>query len=199
MTVAAAQASLDRICIKFDARLRRGTECGRRSVSLPMLNGCERCRRRSRPCSTSNASSATLPRSRSAATDTPCYPGHSGEIVSVRHTPLGSMTLDIVDRHGAVLAHHVRQPDGAGAVVRLDEHVKALTKVALGNLSDAEPCRRRNRRPPNEAALAEAERLRRQQSGLGDGDHVVVDFADYVEQTRPFGSSSGGDEHAGNP
>src|SRR5918995_691216 len=55
-------------------------------------------------------------------------PGHAGEVVTVRHK-LGSTTLEVTDRHGATLAHHVRQPDGAGAVVRLDEHVAALTKV----------------------------------------------------------------------
>jgi len=43
-----------------------------------------------------------------------------------------------------------------------------------------------SRRPPSDAALAEAERLRRERSGLGDGEHVVMDFAGYVEQTRPI-------------
>jgi hypothetical protein len=44
-----------------------------------------------------------------------CYsllPGHSGEVVIVRHR-LGSTTLDITERHGALVAHHLRQPDGA--------------------------------------------------------------------------------------
>ena len=121
-------------------------------------------------------------------------PGHSGEVVAVRHK-LGSTAVDVTDRHGALLAHHVRQPDGAGAVIRLDEHVSALTRVVLANFSDREPCRRKTRRPPSPAALAEAERIRRHRAGLGDGEHVVIDFADYVEQTRPFG---GGDEQAGN-
>jgi hypothetical protein len=111
----------------------------------------------------------------------------------VRHT-LGATTLDVADRRGARLAQHIRQPDGAGAVIRLDEHVAALTRVVLANFSDREPCRRKTRRPPSVAALAEAERLRRTRSGQGNGDHVVVNFAGYVEQTRPF---SGPDEQAG--
>ena len=77
-------------------------------------------------------------------------PGHSGELVTVRHK-LGTTTLDVTDRHGALLAHHVRHADGAGAVIRLDEHVTALRKVVLGNFSDREPCRRKTRRPPSAA------------------------------------------------
>ena len=111
-------------------------------------------------------------------------PGHAGEVVTVRHK-LGSTTLEVADRHGAKLAHHVRQPDGAGAVVRLDEHVAALTKVVLANFSDREPCRTKTRRPPSAAALAEARRIRDGRAAR-DGEHVVIDFADYVEQTRPF-------------
>ena len=114
--------------------------------------------------------------------------------MTVRHK-LGSTTLDVTDRHGALLAHHVRQADSAGAVVRLDEHVTALTKVVLGNFSDREPCRRKTRRPPSAEALAEAERLRRKRSGLGDGEHVVIDFAGYVAQTRPI--SGADDDQAG--
>jgi hypothetical protein len=74
----------------------------------------------------------------------------------------------------------------------LDEHVRALTKVVLANFSDRDPCRRKTRRPPSAEALAEAERLRRRASGAGDGEHVVIDFAGYVEQTRPI---SGTGEH----
>jgi hypothetical protein len=91
-------------------------------------------------------------------------------------------------------------------VVRLDEHVTALTKVVLANFSDRDPCRRKTRRPPSAAALAQAERIRCDRSGLGNsglgnGGHVVIDFAGYVEQTRPFhgpDEQAGGDEQAGN-
>ena len=70
-------------------------------------------------------------------------------------------------------------------MVRLDEHVAALTKVVLANFSDREPCRTKTRRPPSAAALAEARRIRDGRAAR-DGEHVVIDFADYVEQTRPF-------------
>jgi hypothetical protein len=106
-------------------------------------------------------------------------------VVTVRHK-LGSTTLDITDRRGALLAHHLRQPDGVGAVIRLDEHVAALTKMVLANFSDREPCRRKTRRPPSPAAIAEANRIRHMRSCAAEGDQVVIDFAGYVEQTRPF-------------
>jgi hypothetical protein len=101
-------------------------------------------------------------------------PGHSGEVVAVRHK-LGTSTLDVTDRHGG-------------------EHVTALTNVVLANFSDRDPCRRETRRPPSAAALAEAERICRDRCGLGDGEHVVIDFAGYVEQARPF---CGTNEQAG--
>jgi hypothetical protein len=83
-------------------------------------------------------------------------------------------------------------------VIRLDEHVAALRKVVLANFSDREPCRHKTRRPPGAAALAEAQRIRDGRAGLGDGEHVVVDYADYVEQTRPFRrDDEGHDNRAG--
>jgi hypothetical protein len=120
-------------------------------------------------------------------------PGHTGEVVTVRHN-LGTTTLDITSGRGRLLAHHVRQPDGgAGAVIRLDEHVTALTRVVLANFSDREPCRRKTRRPPSAAELAEADRIRHHRASLGDGEQVVIGFAGYAQQTRPFG---GCDEQA---
>jgi hypothetical protein len=116
-----------------------------------------------------------------------CYsvpPGHGGQIVQVRHR-LGTTTLDIAAPGGAALAHHLRAPDSAGALVRLDEHVAALTRVVLANFSDRAPCHRKHRRPPSPEALAEADRIRRRTSGQ-DGEQVVVDFDAYARATRPL-------------
>jgi hypothetical protein len=195
VTVAAAQASLDRLCVKFDGRkrLRDGvrTTVGEladaeplRAIPAPFPAVLEVAR------TVSNQAQIPFRGNRYSL-----LPGHAGEVVTVRHT-LGGTTLDVTDRHGALLAHHLRQPDGAGAVIRLDEHVAALTKVVLANFSDRGPCRRKTRRPPSAAALAEADRIRRQRFRATDGgDQVVIDFAGYVGQTRPF---HGSDEHAGN-
>jgi hypothetical protein len=192
VTVAAAQARLDRICVRFDARKR--TRDGVRTT-VGELADAEPLRPLPAPFPAVLEVERTVTNQAQIAFRGNKYslvPGHSGEVVAVRHK-LGTTTLDVTDRHDALLAHHVRQADGVGAVVRLDEHVTALTKLVLANFSDRDPCRRKTRRPPSTAALAEAERIRRHRADLGDGEHVVIDFADYVEQTRPFG---GDDERA---
>ncbi len=195
VTIAAAQASLDRICVRFDARkrIRDGVR-----TTVGELADAEPLRAMPAPFPAVLEVERRVTNQAQIAFRGNTYsllPGHSGELVTVRHK-LGATTLDVSDRHGTLLAHHVRQPDGAGAVVRLDEHVTALTKVVLANFSDRGPCRGKTRRPPSAAALAEAEQLRGKQSGRGDGEHVVVDFAGYVEQTRPF---HGPGEQAGQP
>ena len=203
VTVAAAQASLDRICVTFDARTR--TRDGVRTT-VGELADAEPLRPVPAPFPAVIEVERTVSNQAQIAFRGNRYslvPGHSGEVVAVRHK-LGTTTFDVTDRHGALLAHHVRQADGAGAVVRLDEHVTALTKVVLASFSDRDPCRRKTRRPPSAAALAQAERIRRDRSGVGNGEHVVIDFAGYVEQTRPFdgrveqaGDEQAGDEQAG--
>ncbi len=193
VTVAAAQASLDRICVRFDARKR--TRDGVRTT-VGELADAEPLRPVPAPFPAVLEVERTVTNQAQIAFRGNKYslvPGHSGELVTVRHK-LGITTLDVTDRHGALLAHHVRQADGAGAVVRLDEHVTALTKLVLANFSDRDPCRGKTRRPPSPEALAEAERLRRKGSGPNDGEHVVIDFAGYAAQTRPI---SGTDTEAG--
>jgi hypothetical protein len=190
VTVAAAQAGVDRICVRFDAR-KRVRDGVRTTVGA--LADAEPLRAMPAPFPAVLELERTVTNQAQIAFRGNAYsllPGHSGQVVSVRHK-LGTTTLDVSDRHGALLAHHVRQPDGAGAVVRLDEHVRALTKVVLANFSDREACRRKTRRPPSEAALAEAERLRRKASGSSGGEQVVIDFAGYAAQAR---SISGADD-----
>jgi hypothetical protein len=196
VTVARAQAGLDRICVKLDARkrIRDGVR-----TTVGELADAEPLRAMPAPFpavieverTVSNQAQIPFRGNRYSV-----VPGHAGEIVRVRHK-LGTTTLDVADRHGGLLAHHVRAPDGAGAVIRLDEHVTALTKVVLtkvvlANFSDREPCRRKTRRPPSDAALAQADRIRRSRAGLDDGAQVVIDFAGYVAQTRPFGTGQVG-------
>jgi hypothetical protein len=193
VTVAAAQASLDRICVSFDARTR--TRDGVRTT-VGELADAEPLRPVPAQFPTMLEVERTVTNQAQIAFRGNKYsllPGHSGELVTVRDN-LGATTLDVIDRHGALLAHHVRHADGAGAVVRLDEHVTALTKLVLGNFSDRDPCWRKTRRLPSPEALAEAERLRHNRSGRNDGDQVVIDFAGYAAQTRPI---SGTDTEAG--
>jgi hypothetical protein len=103
-------------------------------------------------------------------------PGLRGAVVTVTHR-LGSDHLAIATAAGAVIARHRRALDGAGAVVRDSGHVRALDKAVLASFSAAPPCRRKERRPPSAAALAEAARLR---GAPGPAERVVIDLAAYA-------------------
>jgi transposase len=114
-------------------------------------------------------------------------PGHAGQTVTVR-SRLGEQVVEVVTAAGTVLARHHREPDHAGVQVRAVEHVAALERKVLAARAQASgqgPCRPKQRKPPSQAALAEAARLR------GDSDQVeapVVDFAAYAAAARPLGT-----------
>jgi hypothetical protein len=105
-------------------------------------------------------------------------PGMTGTRVTVRHR-LGDRTLSIATAGGAVVAEHHRASDAAGATVRAEHHVVALEAAVLAGFSDARPCKHKTRRPPSQAATAEAARLR----GLPATDpaaRVVIDMSTYA-------------------
>ena len=57
----------------------------------------------------------------------------------------------------------------------------ALEREVPAAFSDRAPCKNKVRRPPSEAALAEAERLRGQQQPAGDpAERVVIDLSHYA-------------------
>ena len=78
-------------------------------------------------------------------------------------------------------------------MIRHDEHVTALEHAVLAAFTDRAPCRAKTRRPPSEAARAEAARITATPAGGGRGGggavpvggqvggEVVIDFARYVE------------------
>ena len=102
-------------------------------------------------------------------------------------THLDIATLPTPGRPGpvpTVIARHQLPPAGAGATVRADGHVIALTEAALAAYSTAAPHRSKERRPPTPAARAEADRLR-QRAVAGAGcvsstSQVVVDLSRYA-------------------
>jgi hypothetical protein len=176
-SVAAAQAGLDRVCARLDRRPR--TRDGART-RVGALAGREPLRPPPGPFPATIDVQRTVRDQALVAFRGNLYsvpPGHAGEVVHVRHR-LGEITLDVLTARGVLLAHHLRAPDGAGALVRLDQHITALTRVVLEAFSSKQPCRRKDRRPPSAAALAEAERIRRGRAGL-TGEQVVLDFAAY--------------------
>ena len=85
---------------------------------------------------------------------------------------------------GTVLARHRREPDHAGVIVRDAGHVAALEDKVLAARGDNRgPCRRKERRPPSAAALAEAAALR----GEPASGAAVTDFAAWAAAARPLG------------
>jgi transposase len=105
-------------------------------------------------------------------------PGMPGAHVSVR-LRLGGEVLHIATAAGAVIAAHALAPAGARRVVRDEGHVVALEKAVLAAFTDAGPCRHKTRRPPSSAARAEATRLQ----GLpvdNPAARVVIDMASYA-------------------
>jgi transposase len=195
VTMTQAQASLDALCARVgDARPRRvggaRTTVGALAETEPLGPPPERpfpALLQTHPTVTDQA----LVPFRGNAYSVP--PGLAGRVMTVR-ARLGEQHLEIVSPAGAVLARHHRSPDGAGAVVRDDGHVAALEKVVLAAANaTAGRCAHKTRRPPSEAALAEAARLRGEPAAT-PGERVVVDLAQYAAAL-----TRGRSEHTADP
>ncbi len=105
-------------------------------------------------------------------------PGLIGQTVTIA-TRLGELYLEIRSAAGHRVARHRRAPAGAGQLLRLDEHARLLEQAVLDAFTTDKPCRRKPNRPPGDAALTEAARLR----GHNDGG-VVVDLEHYAQIAR---------------
>lgn len=101
-------------------------------------------------------------------------PGHITQTVTVR-ARLGELHLEIISPAGRRIARHRRAPAGAGQLLQSAEHARLLEQEVLGAFTTDRPCRRKANRPPSQAALAEATRLRGHDPG-----GVVVDLEDYA-------------------
>jgi transposase len=101
-------------------------------------------------------------------------PGHIGHTVTVR-ARLGELHLWILSPAGRRIARHRRAPAGAGQVLQSAEHARLLETAVLDAFTTERPCRRKTNRPPGQAALAEAARLRGH-----DVAGVVVDLEHYA-------------------
>ncbi|WP_395110248.1 transposase [Actinomadura sp. SCN-SB] len=179
VTIEAAQAGLDALSIRLDGRARRRdgqrTTVGALAEAEPL-----------RPVPTLPYPAEMVVRRTVSPQGLVAFrgnrysvpPGLGATVVTVGHR-LGADTLQITTSGGAVVAKHHRAPDGAGRVVRDDGHVIALERAVLTAFSDAPACKHKTRRPPSQAALEEAARLR----GLPAGDaatRVVIDLSTYA-------------------
>lgn len=84
----------------------------------------------------------------------------AGRTVTVR-VSVGGQTLQIVSKHGEVVAEHRRAPAGAEQRIRSTEHAQLLEKTVLAAFTTgAHACRRKANRPPGKDALAALARLK---------------------------------------
>jgi transposase len=96
-------------------------------------------------------------------------------LVTVR-ARLGEQTIRIFSAAGALLCTHRRAPSGAGQLVRSQEHALGLEAAVLSVFTTRPPCRRKQNRPPGQAALAAAAALRGERPAA-----VVVDLERYAQ------------------
>lgn len=178
-TVAAAQQDLDRLCERLDGRVRR-RDGQRVSVGeLAAGEGLRAAPAAAFPAELAVARTVTaqaLVSFRGNRYSVP--PGMPGAQVIVRHR-LGADALRIVTASGATVAVHRRAPNGAGATLRDDGHVRALETAVLTAFSDARPCRSKTRRPAGQASRAEAARLRGT-TAASSAERVVIDLSAYA-------------------
>jgi len=184
-----AQAGLDRLCVRLDGRQRRRDGIATTVGALAEAEGLRPVPARYPAVLEVSRTISNQARISFRGNIYSVPPGHTGRHVLVRHR-LGEVALEVVTDTGVVLARHRRAPDGAGAVVCSPEHVAALQKVVLANFADRPPCRRKHRRPPTAAALAEADRIRGAIDAV-EGQQVVADFARYAAATRPIRAQGG--------
>ena len=185
-TVATAERSLDELCVRLDQRTRRR---GGEKTTVAALAAAERLRpppAAAFPAELSvvrTVSAQALVSLRGNRYSVP--PGMGGAQVVVR-IRLGSDQVRVVTAAGATVALHRRAPDGAGAVIRDEGHVRALETRVLAAFTDGPRCRGKVRRPAGEAARAEAARLQGIQdtaNGLGgssSAERVVIDLTTYA-------------------
>ena len=176
-TPAQAQVSLDRfLATTGDQRVRRHQ--GRRVTvgELAALEGLA--------CLPERAFPAVVEREGPVARDATVAfegnrygvaPGLIGQRVTARRA-LGSEQVEVVSPAGIVVAVHQRAAQGAGQIVRSPGQRAALEAAVLEAQAGqaGRRCHRKPHRPPSDAAVAEADRLRDD-----DGEATVVDLGVY--------------------
>ncbi len=181
-TVAGAQQSLDELCVRLDDRGRRRDGDKTTVGALAAGEGLRATPLLAYPAELAvvrTVSAQALVSLRGNRYSVP--PGMPGAQVVVRHR-LGADQIRIVTATGATIAVHRRAPNGAGATIRDDGHVRALEARVLQAFTDAPPCRSKRRRPAGEASRAEAARLRgaAPASTASSAERVVIDLATYA-------------------
>jgi transposase len=179
-TITAAQASLDQLCARLDGRKR--VRDGQRTTvgELAAAEALRPAPAAAYPAEVREQRKVTaqgLVSWRGNEHSVP--PGMPGAVITVIHR-LGAESVQIATPTGAIIAAHLRAPDGAGKVVRDEGHVVALERSVLAASDASKPCTHKTRRPISEAALAESARLRGYPASSDPAQKVVIDLAVYA-------------------
>ena len=181
ISIADAQASLDRFCERVGDARRRVIDDQRATVAIHATNERLRIPPAPFPASLTVARKVTaqaLVAFRGNRYSTP--PELAGTIVNVTWQ-LGSPLIDVATPSGIVVARHHLAPPGAGATVRDHGHVTALDLAAMTAATSSAPHRRKQRIPPGTAALAAAAAITGTSTNKDCADGTVVDLSAYAK------------------
>ena len=179
VTIAEAQASLDRFCVRVGDARRRVIAAQRATVAAHA--GGERLRVPPAPFPATliverKVTAQALVAFRGNRYSTP--PELAMATVKVVWR-LGSLSIDIATPSGITVARHVLAPAGAGVMVRDHGHIAALDIAAMNASTSAPPHRRKQRIPPGPAAIAAAAAITGTKNDSADG--TVVDLSAYAK------------------
>jgi hypothetical protein len=173
---AQAQAALDRFCVEVADQRRRGPSTIAKLATSEGLLGLPQGPFPAEICVERPVSSSALVAFEGNHYSVPAALAGAPQ-VTVR-ARLGEQTLRIVSAAGTLIAKHRRAPSGAGQRIRSAEHAAGLEQAVLTAFTTHRPCRRKQNRPPGQAALQAAAILRSEHPADGG---VVIDLERYAQ------------------
>ncbi len=175
-TPAQAQMSLDRFCVDISDERRRGPSTIAKLAASERLLGLPSGPFPAEICVERPVSRSALVAFEGNHYSVPAALAGAAQ-VTVR-ARLGEQTLQVLSAAGTLIAKHRRAPSGAGQLLRSAEHAASLEQTVLSAFTTRPPCRRKQNRPPGQAALAAAAILRGEQPTDGG---VVIDLEHYAQ------------------
>jgi transposase len=178
-TPAQAQMSLDRFCVDVADERRRGESTIVKLAASEGLLGLPQGPFPAEICVERPVSRSALVAFEGNQYSVPAALAGAPQ-VTVR-ARLGEQTLRIVSAAGTQVAKHRRAPSGTGQLIRSVEHAAGLEQAVLAAFTTHKPCRRKQNRPPGQAALAAAAVLRGEQPANDADGGVVIDLEHYAQ------------------
>ena len=175
-TPAQAQMSLDRFCVDVADERRRGAGTIAKLAASEGLLGLPQGPFPAEICVERPVSRSALVAFEGNQYSVPAALAGAPQ-VTIR-ARLGEQKVRIVSAAGTQVAKHRRAPGGTGQVVRSAEHAAGLEQAVLAAFTTHKPCRRKQNRPPGQAALAAAAVLRGEQPA---DSGVVIDLEHYAQ------------------